>query len=157
MTTIAEALRANDLRCGPSRSAHQMAWTADGETLGTIRDHWIDIERNRYRLEATKTSTMLVDEATNSRVIAFTSLSHGPATIRAAGGRYRLVREHLVPVLFHVTEDLRGSSVLRIAKLGQRLRYRTTDDSAQVSDHDLTLLAVVSTLHLLKVKVPAPA
>jgi len=155
--TIAEAARADSLTCGPSRDVGQVAWQSGGATLGTYRDGTLTIGDTRYRLLAEKSQVAVIDDATDSSVLSFTSLTHGPATIRVANRRLRLVREHLLPVLFHVTEDVDGASVLRILRLGRRLRFRSTDATAVLSDHDLTMVVLAATMHLLELDVHTQA
>lgn len=155
MPTIAEAARDDALTCGPSRDVGPVAWLSGGETLGTFRDGLLAIGDTRYRLLVEKSQVIVVDDATNSRTLSFTSLAHGPATIRLAGRRLRLVREHLVPILFHVTEDVQGASVLRVLRLpGKRLRFRSTDATSTLTDHELTMTVLACTLHLLKFGIP---
>lgn len=157
MPTIAEAARDDALSVGPSRDVGQVAWLSGGETLGTFREGTLTIGSTRYRILAEKSDVIVVDDAMESRVLSFTSLAHGPATIRVANRRLRLVREHLVPILFHVTEDVQGASFLRILRLGRRLRFRSTDATAKLTDHELTMTVLASTLHLLKLSAPTTA
>lgn len=156
MPTIAEAVRNDSLTLGPSRDVGPVAWKAGGDTIGTFRDGVLTAGNTRYRARTEKSQVILIDEATDSRVLSFTSLAHGPATIRAANRRLRLVREHLVPVLFRITEDINGPTVLRILKLGgKRLRFRSTEHTGTLSDHDLTMIVLAASMHLLRLGVPA--
>lgn len=155
---VAEHLTESTLTMRPERGrTGHWDLTIGGENMGRIGDDLVQVGDRRLRLVSLRGHDALQDTVTGATVVTLQYRAHGSVAVAVGGRRFRLVREGVLPLFWHVTEDLGGPQILRMVRFGPLVRMRPGADAETMPGTDLDLLIAAVAVAMLDVSAPVDA